>query len=263
MNFTQISCLKILSRHHSLWVSFTSFEAKVKWFELINEQYERLLEQDLDRRRRTSSHPNKKRKSASSQKDKVKEIYLPLPAMVPDDYSDNCMSCKSTFTMLNRRHHCYYCGLLLCDTCTSKRVLDQWKHFFDGVEVIVRVCDSCFEDREQYLKAKENEYLYYLKEKEFEEQQQQNANNAKGKQRKQRKSAKSDASWKLKPLSGIDMETVMEEDALSSAITPPQASLISPSTIDITKTFISSGTSSRLNKRRANMSRIHSKSKES
>ena len=184
----------------------------------------------------------------------IKVIYLPLPAMVPDDYSDKCMGCKSAFTMLNRRHHCYYCGLLLCDGCTSKRVVDQWKYFFDGVEVNVRVCDQCCEDREQYLKAKENEYLYYLKEKEFEEHHA----NPMG---KQRKSAISDAK-KPKHSCLVDMETVMEED-VTPAITPPQPSLISPSTIDITKTFISNGTSSRLNKRRANMSRIHSKSKES
>jgi len=233
-HYKKIACFKILSRHHSLWISFTSFEAKLKWFELINDQYERLLEQDLDRRRASSRPETKKGNSSDS-----KELYLPLPAFVPDDYSDHCMVCNDAFGIFNRRHHCYYCGLLLCDSCSGKRVVDQWKQFFNGVEVQTRVCDQCHQDHEDWVKAKENAYLYYSEE-----------HQCNGK-RKVGKSVKVDGNH----LSVIVVDTVEEQEQIMSP------SLISPSTIDITKRFISNGSSRRLNKRRANMSRMHSKSK--
>ncbi|KAL9649455.1 hypothetical protein ABK040_000694 [Willaertia magna] len=41
---------------------------------------------------------------------------------VPDEDATDCMSCKSKFTFLRRRHHCRYCGGIFCGSCTTKRI---------------------------------------------------------------------------------------------------------------------------------------------
>eukprot|EP00457_Paulinella_chromatophora_P002954 gb/GEZN01002959.1/.p1 GENE.gb/GEZN01002959.1/~~gb/GEZN01002959.1/.p1 ORF type:complete len:566 (+),score=80.81 gb/GEZN01002959.1/:27-1700(+) len=45
--------------------------------------------------------------------------------------SNSCLKCNSMFTCLFRRHHCRYCGLLLCDKCTSDRMEGE------------RICKAC------------------------------------------------------------------------------------------------------------------------
>ena len=61
----------------------------------------------------------------------VKQLCDPT-LWVSDDESHWCTLCLDEFSVLTRRHHCRYCSSLLCDNCTTKRVLD------------VRVCDGCF-----------------------------------------------------------------------------------------------------------------------
>ena len=36
---------------------------------------------------------------------------------IPDEASDFCSKCKSEFSFFNRRHHCRFCGSLLCADC--------------------------------------------------------------------------------------------------------------------------------------------------
>eukprot|EP00944_MAST-04C_sp_MAST-4C-sp1_P006113 g6113.t1 len=62
-----------------------------------------------------------------------------------------CQKCKSPFTLLNRRHHCRYCGMLLCQDCS------KWK-----VQKL-RACQDC---KELYDEAKDqNEFLRQKEEK--------------------------------------------------------------------------------------------------
>lgn len=42
---------------------------------------------------------------------------------VPDDELNNCMGCNSEFSIFVRKHHCRKCGALLCDDCSSTRML--------------------------------------------------------------------------------------------------------------------------------------------
>jgi hypothetical protein len=44
-----------------------------------------------------------------------------LPVWFPDERSEHCLGCRARFTLLNRKHHCRRCGLLLCAACTPAR----------------------------------------------------------------------------------------------------------------------------------------------
>jgi len=60
---------------------------------------------------------------------------------VPDDESDQCMACKTIFTVIRRRHHCRNCGGLFCGACSSKKFALLKAGFSDQV----RVCDKCYD----------------------------------------------------------------------------------------------------------------------
>lgn len=42
---------------------------------------------------------------------------------VEDNASLTCLLCVEKFTYSNRRHHCRTCGALVCDNCSSKRLI--------------------------------------------------------------------------------------------------------------------------------------------
>ncbi|KAK7494733.1 hypothetical protein BaRGS_00014131 [Batillaria attramentaria] len=62
------------------------------------------------------------------------------PTWIPDDQSTMCMSCKTPFTFVRRRHHCRNCGKIFCGRCSSNAV--SLPHF--GHTKPVRVCNRCF-----------------------------------------------------------------------------------------------------------------------
>ncbi|MDP2438631.1 MAG: FYVE zinc finger domain-containing protein [archaeon] len=49
------------------------------------------------------------------------------PHWVTDDSSDVCYKCKEEFSLINRRHHCRFCGQLFCGNCCPSDFLG----FFD------------------------------------------------------------------------------------------------------------------------------------
>ncbi|GCC25867.1 hypothetical protein chiPu_0004279 [Chiloscyllium punctatum] len=59
---------------------------------------------------------------------------------IPDDKALFCMVCvKERFTMFNRRHHCRRCGRVVCQSCsTNKMVVEKCR------ENPARVCDQCY-----------------------------------------------------------------------------------------------------------------------
>eukprot|EP00002_Diphylleia_rotans_P023881 TRINITY_DN4703_c0_g1_i1.p1 TRINITY_DN4703_c0_g1~~TRINITY_DN4703_c0_g1_i1.p1 ORF type:complete len:592 (-),score=82.56 TRINITY_DN4703_c0_g1_i1:423-2198(-) len=46
-----------------------------------------------------------------------------MPIWQPDHSSLHCMICKNAFGLLTRRHHCRFCGLLVCDSCSPTQLL--------------------------------------------------------------------------------------------------------------------------------------------
>ena len=50
----------------------------------------------------------------------------------PDSDNTICELCKKTFTFTRRRHHCRFCGKVVCDTCSKNRCNSH------------RICDKCF-----------------------------------------------------------------------------------------------------------------------
>lgn len=49
--------------------------------------------------------------------------YVPESAWEPDEAASGCRQCSRRFTIFNRRHHCRRCGLLFCDSCSTRRIL--------------------------------------------------------------------------------------------------------------------------------------------
>jgi len=66
-------------------------------------------------------------------------VALPKPPKwLPDEASPHCQICKTSFTSMNRRHHCRNCGRLICAKCSpNKKNIAKWD--LKGV----RVCFMC------------------------------------------------------------------------------------------------------------------------
>ncbi|XP_051866109.1 zinc finger FYVE domain-containing protein 26 [Pristis pectinata] len=70
---------------------------------------------------------------------------------VPDSKAMFCLvCCKERFTMFNRRHHCRRCGRVVCQSCSTNKMVVK-----DCRENPVRVCDQCY----NYYHTKEKEQL--------------------------------------------------------------------------------------------------------
>eukprot|EP01087_Luapelamoeba_hula_P015467 TRINITY_DN4628_c0_g1_i2.p1 TRINITY_DN4628_c0_g1~~TRINITY_DN4628_c0_g1_i2.p1 ORF type:complete len:413 (+),score=34.48 TRINITY_DN4628_c0_g1_i2:29-1267(+) len=57
----------------------------------------------------------------------------------PDEQVSACKSCCASFSKITRRHHCRFCGFVLCKKCTGKRSVIPYLLFYSPV----RVCDQC------------------------------------------------------------------------------------------------------------------------
>jgi len=62
------------------------------------------------------------------------------PVWVPDQDTSKCMLCKkSEFNIINRRHHCRKCGIVVCGACSSNKWLMPQQS-----SKPLRVCTTCF-----------------------------------------------------------------------------------------------------------------------
>ncbi|KAI5062353.1 hypothetical protein GOP47_0022892 [Adiantum capillus-veneris] len=65
------------------------------------------------------------------------------PQWLPDSHAAVCMQCGAYFhPIFFSRHHCRFCGLIFCGSCTSQRTLLPVKF---REKTPQRVCDSCYE----------------------------------------------------------------------------------------------------------------------
>lgn len=56
----------------------------------------------------------------------------------PDKTSERCSNCRNNFTVVNRRHHCRCCGVLICNTCSIFKTVPQQGYFYS-----TRICGGC------------------------------------------------------------------------------------------------------------------------
>lgn len=57
-----------------------------------------------------------------------------------DGTTSSCRVCSSSFTLLRRKHHCRYCGRLVCASCSDHMCLIPDSTY----RAAERVCDECF-----------------------------------------------------------------------------------------------------------------------
>eukprot|EP01103_Thecamoeba_quadrilineata_P014547 TRINITY_DN4361_c0_g1_i1.p1 TRINITY_DN4361_c0_g1~~TRINITY_DN4361_c0_g1_i1.p1 ORF type:complete len:298 (+),score=23.11 TRINITY_DN4361_c0_g1_i1:50-895(+) len=104
-----------------------------------------LVTDEKGRRFEEQYHQDQRKGSTVSLKRTDEEISAVLdkqnpPAWVADNEFKNCYLCNSSFTLLNRRHHCRNCGLLFCGKCSGKKLLITR---FQRLESS-RVCNECY-----------------------------------------------------------------------------------------------------------------------
>jgi len=56
---------------------------------------------------------------------------------IPDSHRSNCLTCRASFSLIRRRHHCRLCGEVFCDQCSNERI------HFSRVNEPVRACGKC------------------------------------------------------------------------------------------------------------------------
>ncbi|KAG2174446.1 hypothetical protein INT44_006709 [Umbelopsis vinacea] len=74
----------------------------------------------------------------------------------PDSEASDCRRCNKRFGLLNRRHHCRRCGLVVCDKCSTARTflpanqILKDPHGAESLHTLAsqhhRVCDKCYAD---------------------------------------------------------------------------------------------------------------------
>lgn len=65
-----------------------------------------------------------------SKRNSTISLQISVNDWIPDSYSNTCMICCKMFNFISRRHHCRYCGSLICHACSV---------FIDNV----RYCIEC------------------------------------------------------------------------------------------------------------------------
>merc|ERR1711879_381564 len=75
---------------------------------------------------------------------KTQQRELAAPLMVPDDWSAECQTadCSTKFSFVNRRHHCRYCGKLICSKCGKYKLTSK----IDPEKILKPICKECFEE---------------------------------------------------------------------------------------------------------------------
>lgn len=56
---------------------------------------------------------------------------------VPDESKTNCMRCSVEFSFFVRRHHCRYCGRLLCGDCCPFPMDEQPRRCVDCADIVL------------------------------------------------------------------------------------------------------------------------------
>jgi hypothetical protein len=110
----------IINAQKSFVVYAPSKEEKAQWF--------KDLSGCMSEFRRATGTKN------STEKASAKHI---APVWQTDSSAKQCQCCRTAFSLIKRRHHCRYCGNLVCEQCSTKRMKVNTK------KEPLRVCDHC------------------------------------------------------------------------------------------------------------------------
>jgi len=61
------------------------------------------------------------------------------PVWAPDSSTKKCVLCQKSFNVVQRRHHCRYCGRVVCGSCSNQSITIQYIS-----SKAVRVCKECY-----------------------------------------------------------------------------------------------------------------------
>ena len=67
------------------------------------------------------------------------------PIWIPDRETDECMVCKTKFSVLSRKHHCRACGRVVCKNCLNNKVIMP----NINPNKALPVCDLCYRTHSQ------------------------------------------------------------------------------------------------------------------
>ncbi|KAH9413573.1 hypothetical protein DERP_009274 [Dermatophagoides pteronyssinus] len=82
----------------------------------------------------------------------LKESDAMFSADLAPEWSDGecCHRCRTSFTVMNRKHHCRHCGQVFCAKCSAKTsTIPKF-----GIEKEVRVCDLCYDKINKKIEIK-------------------------------------------------------------------------------------------------------------
>ncbi|GAB5365174.1 hypothetical protein AAMO2058_001034400 [Amorphochlora amoebiformis] len=98
----------------------------------------------IDERRQTIQGQQAQRRIKKERSHRSVLLASVAPVWQADESSNECNVCSKRFHMLTRRrHHCRYCGLLVCDSCSKhRRMLPDRRNPHSGEEMR-RVCKKC------------------------------------------------------------------------------------------------------------------------
>ena len=64
------------------------------------------------------------------------------PRWIPDNEAPECMRChRVKFSTIQRRHHCRKCGFVVCNDCSTHRIV-----IISQSPKPLRVCDTCYKE---------------------------------------------------------------------------------------------------------------------
>ena len=121
--------------------------------DLLHMDPDKLLETLLDNNEVFESTEN--REKAKNKKLGLDALHVNKKQWTSDAHSKFCTeeTCQKPFTLTFRRHHCRFCGRLLCNDCTSQRLEKQ------------RICNQCMDTFEAQIDSGKAEWMKQAKEK--------------------------------------------------------------------------------------------------
>jgi len=83
---------------------------------------------------------------------------LAAPLLIPDHWSDTCQAkdCGKKFNLIRRRHHCRWCGILMCGDCGKYKLASKT----NLNKILKPVCKDCYESYGKRYRAKTTASIY-------------------------------------------------------------------------------------------------------